>query len=62
MRIVARPDFDGIVCAALLYEVLDINKRVLRVALGGAGSCCFHVSKTAEYLPVIIETLLRNEN
>jgi nanoRNase/pAp phosphatase (c-di-AMP/oligoRNAs hydrolase) len=31
MRIVARPDFDGIVCAVLLYEALDINKPVLWV-------------------------------
>ncbi len=28
MQIVTRPDFDGIVCAALLYEALDINKSV----------------------------------
>ncbi len=28
MQIVTRPDFDGIVCAALLYEALDINKPV----------------------------------
>lgn len=26
----------------------------------GAGSCCFHESKTGEYLPIIIETLLKN--
>ncbi|PID78242.1 MAG: exopolyphosphatase [Deltaproteobacteria bacterium] len=25
MRIVTRPDFDGVVCAVLLYEALDIN-------------------------------------
>ena len=31
MRIVARPDFDGIVCAVLLYEALDISKPVLWV-------------------------------
>jgi hypothetical protein len=28
MRIIARPDFDGIVSAVLLYEALDINKQV----------------------------------
>jgi len=28
MRIIARPDFDGIVSAVLLYEALDINKPV----------------------------------
>jgi len=28
MRIVTRPDFDGIVCAMLLYEALDIKKDV----------------------------------
>jgi oligoribonuclease NrnB/cAMP/cGMP phosphodiesterase (DHH superfamily) len=28
MRIVTRPDFDGIVCAVLLYEALDIEKEV----------------------------------
>jgi len=26
MRIVTRPDFDGVVCAALLYDVLDITE------------------------------------
>ena len=93
MRIVARPDFDGIVCAVLLYEALDINKPVLWVEPNamqdgqveirkgdiianlsyqknctlwfdhrGAGSCCFHVNKTGEYLQEIIDTLLRNEN
>jgi len=31
MRIVTRPDFDGIVCAALLMEVLDITEPVLWV-------------------------------
>ncbi len=31
MRIVTRPDFDGIVCAALLKEVLDISEPVLWV-------------------------------
>ena len=31
MRIVSLPDFDGIVCAALLYEALDVNRRVLWV-------------------------------
>ncbi len=28
MRIITRPDFDGVVCAALLYEALDIKKPV----------------------------------
>lgn len=28
MRIVTRPDFDGIVCAVLLYEALDISEPV----------------------------------
>jgi nanoRNase/pAp phosphatase (c-di-AMP/oligoRNAs hydrolase) len=28
MRIVTRPDFDGIVCAVLLYEALDIRQTV----------------------------------
>jgi oligoribonuclease NrnB/cAMP/cGMP phosphodiesterase (DHH superfamily) len=28
MRIVTRPDFDGIVCAVILYEALDIKKPV----------------------------------
>jgi len=28
MRIVTRPDFDGVVCAVLLYEVLDICEPV----------------------------------
>lgn len=27
----------------------------------GAGSCSFHISKTDEYLPIIIDTLLKNE-
>lgn len=31
MRIVARPDFDGIVCAALLYEVLEITEPTVWV-------------------------------
>jgi oligoribonuclease NrnB/cAMP/cGMP phosphodiesterase (DHH superfamily) len=31
MRIVTRPDFDGIVCAVLLYEALDIKDPVLWV-------------------------------
>ncbi|MGD8989882.1 MAG: exopolyphosphatase [Desulfobacterales bacterium] len=31
MRIVTRPDFDGIVCAVLLYEALDINEPTLWV-------------------------------
>jgi hypothetical protein len=31
MRIVTRPDFDGIVCAVLLYEALDINEPVVWV-------------------------------
>ena len=31
MRIVTRPDFDGIVCAVLLYEALDIKKPVVWV-------------------------------
>lgn len=31
MRIVTRPDFDGIVCAALLYEAIDITEPVLWV-------------------------------
>jgi len=29
MRIVTRPDFDGIVCAVLLYEALDVGAPVL---------------------------------
>ena len=28
MRIVTRPDFDGIVCAVLLFEALDIKEPV----------------------------------
>ncbi len=28
MRIITRPDFDGVVCAVLLYNVLDISKPV----------------------------------
>ncbi|MCP5107648.1 MAG: exopolyphosphatase [bacterium] len=28
MRIISRPDFDGIVCAALLYDALDIDQPV----------------------------------
>ena len=28
MRIVTRPDFDGVVCAALLYEAEDIQGSV----------------------------------
>jgi hypothetical protein len=31
MRIVTRPDFDGIVCAVLLFEALDIKEPVLWV-------------------------------
>jgi oligoribonuclease NrnB/cAMP/cGMP phosphodiesterase (DHH superfamily) len=31
MRIVARPDFDGIVCAVLLFEALDIKDPVIWV-------------------------------
>lgn len=31
MRIVTRPDFDGIVCAVLLHEALDITKPILWV-------------------------------
>ena len=31
MRIVARPDFDGIVCAVLLFDVLDIAAETLWV-------------------------------
>ncbi len=31
MRIVTRPDFDGVVCAALLKEVVDISEPVLWV-------------------------------
>jgi oligoribonuclease NrnB/cAMP/cGMP phosphodiesterase (DHH superfamily) len=31
MRIVTRPDFDGIVCAVLLYEALDIKAPVVWV-------------------------------
>ena len=31
MRIVTRPDFDGIVCAVLLYEALDITEPTLWV-------------------------------
>jgi hypothetical protein len=31
MRIVTRPDFDGIVCAALLYDVEDITAPILWV-------------------------------
>ena len=31
MRIVTRPDFDGVVCAVLLYEALDINEPVFWV-------------------------------
>lgn len=31
MRIVTRPDFDGIVCAVLLFEALDINHPVIWV-------------------------------
>ena len=29
MRIVTRPDFDGVVCAALLYETEQITEPVL---------------------------------
>ena len=28
MRVITRPDFDGIVCAVLLYEALDIDEQV----------------------------------
>ena len=28
MRIVTRPDFDGIVCSVLLYEALDVTEPV----------------------------------
>jgi hypothetical protein len=31
MRIVTRPDFDGIVCAVLLYEAVDVSAPVLWV-------------------------------
>ena len=31
MRIVSRPDFDGIICAALLYDTEDITKEILWV-------------------------------
>ena len=31
MRIVTRPDFDGIVCAVLLYEALDVKEPVIWV-------------------------------
>lgn len=31
MRIVSRPDFDGVVCAVLLYEALGVNEPVLWV-------------------------------
>ena len=34
VRIVTRPDFDGIVCAVLLYEALDIQKPVYWVEPG----------------------------
>jgi hypothetical protein len=34
MRIVTRPDFDGIVCAALLYDALDVKQPVLWVTPG----------------------------
>ncbi|MFH1983347.1 MAG: exopolyphosphatase [Pseudomonadota bacterium] len=34
MRIVSRPDFDGIVCAVLLFEALDIQKPVFWVEPG----------------------------
>lgn len=34
MRIVTRPDFDGIVCAVLLYEAEDITAPVLWVSPG----------------------------
>ncbi len=32
MRIVTRPDFDGIVCAVLLYETEDITEPILWVS------------------------------
>jgi hypothetical protein len=28
MRIVTRPDFDGVVCAVLLYDVLDNTEPI----------------------------------
>ena len=31
MRIVARPDFDGIVCAVLLFDILDVTEETLWV-------------------------------
>ncbi|MGD9104998.1 MAG: exopolyphosphatase, partial [Desulfobacterales bacterium] len=31
MRIITRPDFDGIVCAVLLYDALEIKKPILWV-------------------------------
>ncbi len=34
MRIVARPDFDGIVCAVLIYEVEEINSPTLWIEPG----------------------------
>ena len=34
MRIVTRPDFDGVVCAVLLYEALDIREPVYWVEPG----------------------------
>ena len=34
MRIVTRPDFDGVVCAALLYEAEKINNPVKWVEPG----------------------------
>jgi hypothetical protein len=36
MRIVTRPDFDGVVCAVLLYEALDIKEPVKWVEPNGA--------------------------
>ena len=43
MRIVTRPDFDGIVCAVLLYEALDIDKPTLWVEPNDVQKGCIDI-------------------
>ena len=57
MRIVTRPDFDGVVCAVLLYEVEDITEPVSWVEPNDMQQCRVEVRPTD-----IIANLPYNEN
>ena len=57
MRIVTRPDFDGIVCAVLLYEVEDITEPVKWVEPNDMQNCRVEVRSSD-----IIANLPYNEN